>query len=424
MKKLIAIFMCCTLLCSCSLRQDEQTVHNFTRNYRAIRINGYEGYTYTDKENEMNAIWVSQFDMQPIYRDGNTQRSESDYREKVGAMIENLVRDGFDTVFLQLRPNGDSMYKSAFYPTSKYIAGKYGGDIDYDVVSIYLDEAKEAGISVHAWINPYRLCSESELRSYGKGVLFEWLTEGIGKRIDRGDDGLLYLDPSYPEATELIVNGAREILQKYGFDGIHIDDYFYPTEFELDDEREFLSSGYFDKGDFRRANVDRTVTALYDVTHSFDGKVFGVSPAGNIYSLADGWYVDIYKWLKVDGFLDYIMPQLYFGFDNATCPFENILNDWLNAVKNENIKIYIGLSAAKCALGSMGQADIYAGEKGKYEWRDNKDILARSLSAINDIGADGVCIFAYSSFYDPITAKGNVLTDEERKAYINIASKM
>ena len=416
--KFIVILICCMLLCSCAVNETTPFDECYG-NYRAIRVDGFESYTpKINGGDEMKAIWVSQVDMQPIYRDGNKQRSESDYRDKVNTMIENLVRDGFDTIFLQLRPNGDSMYESEYYPTSKYIAGEYGKEISYDAIKIYLDIASESNLSVHAWINPYRLCSEAELKNYGKGILVQWLSEGIGKRIDKGSDGLLYLDPSYAEATDLIVNGAKEILDKYDFDGIHIDDYFYPTEFEMDDESEFLSSGYTDKGDFRRANVSRTVKSLYDTTHEFENKVFGVSPAGNIYSLANGWYVDIYNWLKTDGYLDYVIPQLYFGFDNATCPFQRVLKDWFDAVKNDNIKLYIGLSASKCAMGSEGIADVYAGEKGKYEWRDNKDILARSLEAINDIGADGVCIFAYSSFYNPITGEGNILTDEERNAFI------
>ncbi len=419
MKKLIAIFLCCVLLCSCGVRDHgSNDDYKYQKSYHVLKIDGYGSYVGFNGGQAMNAIWVSQFDMHPIYRDGNKQRSVSDYRDKVKTMVENLTRDGFDTVFLQLRPNGDSMYESQYYPMSKYIAGEYGGNIDYDAIKIFLETAKKENISVHAWINPYRLCSEEELIRHGKGTLYNWLSEGIGKRIDKGTDGLLYLDPSYKEATDLIVNGAKEILNKYDFDGIHIDDYFYPTEFELQDDAEFLSSGYSNKGDFRRDNVNRTVKALYNATHEFKDKVFGVSPAGNIYSLANGWYVDIYKWLDSDEFLDYIMPQLYYGFDNATCPFERVLNDWLNAVNNENIKVYIGLSASKCALGSKGVADTYAGEKGKYEWRDNKDILARSLNAINNVGADGFCIFAYSSFYNPLTGEGNSLTDEERTAFI------
>ena len=380
------LFLGCLLLCSCGIEKETQkTVLQTDKTYRVMRITDYVDRGTNEV---MNGIWVSQFDMHPIYRDGNRQREKNDYEDKVETMISNLKRDGFDTVFLQIRPNGDSIYKSDIYPTSKYIAGVYGGNIDYDAVEIFLSTAKNQGVAVHAWINPYRLCTESELLQYGKGILFDWYKEGIGKRIEKGDDGILYLDPSYQEATDLIVSGIDEVLSNYNFDGIHLDDYFYPTEFEFNDEKEFKASGYLDLGNFRRSNVNRTVKAIYKEVHKFENKVFGIAPAGNIYSLSNGWYADIYTWCKEDGFVDYIMPQLYYGFDNAFCPFEKILSDWCDAVKNENVKLYIGLSAAKCELGTKGLADTYAGEKGKYEWRDNKDILARSLKVIYENGLD------------------------------------
>ncbi len=362
-------------------------------------------------------IWISQFDMHPIFRDGNKQRDIGEYRNLIENMMDNLVRDGFNTVFLQIRPNGDSMYESEIYPTSKYIAGAYGGNIEYDAVGIFLEIAKKHSISVHAWINPFRLCKQSELLLHGKGILYEWLNEGIGKRIELGSDGLLYLDPSYSEATDLIVDGAKEILDKYDFDGIHLDDYFYPTEFEFDDSNEFNESEYNDLSEFRRESINRTITALYKAVHCYENKKLSIAPAGNIYSLENGWYVDIYKWLSSDGYIDYIMPQLYYGFENSTCPFEKVLFDWISALKNERIQMIIGLSAAKCEAGSMGEPDEYAGSGGKYEWRDNKDILLRSLQLIKNSDCEGVCIFTYSSFYDPITAEVNKYTEEEHKAF-------
>lgn len=418
MKKLTVIILClCSFLCSCGeVCEANEARFEYERSYFVARIDLKQ---YFEPQNgEMTGIWISQFDMHPIYRDGNRQRDENDYRMKVDTMTDNLIKDGFNTVFLQVRPNGDSMYESEFYPTSKYIAGSYGNGTDYDAIGIFLDIAKQKGLCVHAWVNPFRLCTESELINYGKGILYEWYLEGIGKRIESGSDGLLYLDPAYEEATELITNGIKEILSNYDFDGIHLDDYFYPTEFEFNDTAEFAKSGFDSIGDFRRSNIDRTVKAIFDTVHGFEGKVFGIAPAGNIYSLSDGWYVDIYKWLESDDFVDYIMPQLYFGFENAVCPFERILNDWITAVKNDNIDLYVGLSAAKCELGSKGIADSYAGESGKYEWRDNKDILARSYTAVSKSTASGVCIFSYSSFYDPLTGESNAFTEEERNNFI------
>ncbi len=418
------IVLCGIILSSCTANAIEidSKNHYLERDFYVSKVvSDHKEEVKTDNNEEVRAIWVSQFDMKPIYRDGNKQRDKDDYTQKVRVLISNLKRDGFNTVFLQLRPNGDSMYESRLFPYSKYVSGVYGGSIDYDVIEIFLSIAEESGISVHAWINPFRLCSEEEMKNGGFGKLYQWYKDDIGRRIKKGDDGLLYLDPYYAEATELIVDGAKEILDKYDFDGIHIDDYFYPTEFEFDDEKEFISSGLKDKGEFRRDNISRTVKALYDAVHEYEGKVFGVSPAGNIYSLPKKWYADIYKWCSNDGYVDYIVPQLYFGFENAVCPFEKILEDWGKAVTNEKIKLYIGLSAAKCVDGALSKEDKFAGEKGKFEWRDNKDILSRSVEEIyGSEKATGFAVFTYSSFYDPLTGKDNDLITEEKTAFLNV----
>lgn len=407
-------------MCSCGSIERVETARPESGTYTVYYLGSAAFAGRARANGELRGIWVSQFDMHPVCRDGCRQRDENDYREKVRAMLDNLVRDGFNTVFLQVRPNGDSMYESEIYPCSKYIAGYYGGSLDYDAVGIFLTNAKERGLSVHAWINPYRLCTKSDMENYEGGcVLKKWYADR-GGRIKEGEDGLLYLDPSYPEATRLIAAGADEILDKYDFDGIHIDDYFYPTEFEFHDEREFAQSGYSDLGEFRRANVNRTVKALYEAAHSH-GKIFGVAPSGNIYSLENGWYADIYRWCGESGFADYIMPQLYFGFENACCPFASVLSDWCAAMQN-GAKLYIGLSAAKCVMGSEGKPDIYAGEAGKYEWRDRKDVIARSLAAVKSSGANGFCLFTYSSLYDPLTGEENPLIAAEKKAFVGAIS--
>ncbi len=417
--RITVLILCCCFICGCSVYAEEN-IDSYLLDAEQYFVSKIESTEKVTEETEMRGMWVSQFDMHPIYRDGGKQRDISDYIQKVNTLLDNLVADGFNTAFLQLRPNGDSMYESKYYPLSKYISGKYGGELEYDAVQIFLDLAKEKSISVHAWINPFRLCKKEELTDYGKGLIYTWYKEGVGKRVESGSDGLLYLDPAYAEATELIAKGAEEILCKYDFDGLHIDDYFYPTEFEFDDDYEFLVSGATDKGDFRRNNINRTVIALYNVAHKY-GKTFGVSPAGNIYSLKDGWYADVELWCKNKGYVDYIMPQLYFGFENKVCPFKNVLQDWCNAVTENSVKLYIGLSAAKCVLGSEGVADTHAGEKGKYEWRDNKDILVKSLLAIDDINKpEGFCIFTYSSFYDPLSGAENPLCKEEKTAFCQI----
>ena len=47
---------------------------------------------------------------------------------------------------------------------------------------------------------------------------------------------------------------------------------------------------------------------------------YGISPAGNIDNLTSkySYYVDIYKWLNSTEYVDYICPQVYWGFKHPT----------------------------------------------------------------------------------------------------------
>lgn len=374
------------------------------------RLSGEKTETSTgtlteETDSYLRAVWLSQFDMQPVYRDGNEQRDEQSFREVVSTILQTLKKDGFNTVFLQLRPNGDSMYESEVYPLSKYVAGVYGGSISYDAVSIFVTAAKEQGISVHGWINPLRLVTPEEMEQIPKGyAVRDWYDADSGQV--KLYDGRLYLDPSYDEVRELIAAGVSEILAKYNLDGIHMDDYFYPTTEEAFDEEEFGKSGFKILGDFRRDNINKTVSLLYDTAHTY-GKIFGISPAGNLDSLADGYFADAKKWCAEAGYIDYILPQLYFGFENKYCPFDYMVERWAGVVTCESVDLYIGLGASKAVLATQGELDTFAGTaEGKSEWIRNKDILARSLETIyRSMSVGGYCFFSYSYLYDRFTGE-------------------
>ena len=50
--------------------------------------------------------------------------------------------------------------------------------------------------------------------------------------------------------------------------------------------------------------------------------LFGISPQGNIDSNYSGQYADVKTWASESGYCDYIVPQIYYGFKNESCPFE------------------------------------------------------------------------------------------------------
>ena len=59
---------------------------------------------------DVKAMWLSQYDLEDIYLDGNIQRSEMDFTNRMAEVLDNIVSQGFNTVFLQVRANADSMY--------------------------------------------------------------------------------------------------------------------------------------------------------------------------------------------------------------------------------------------------------------------------------------------------------------------------
>ncbi|MBO5270295.1 MAG: family 10 glycosylhydrolase, partial [Clostridia bacterium] len=129
----------------------------------------------------MKCLWISQFDLSPVYTDGNGQRDVSEFVRLVDRMLFRVAECGFDTVFLQMRPNADSMYPSALYPPSHYVVGAYGNAFDYDPIELFLQAAHRHGISVHAWINPLRYFSEEERRELvGDYPILRLCHEAIG----------------------------------------------------------------------------------------------------------------------------------------------------------------------------------------------------------------------------------------------------
>ena len=79
-----------------------------------------------------------------------------------------------------------------------------------------------------------------------------------------------YLNPAIPEAADYVVQGVAELVQNYAVDGIHFDDYFYPTTDPSIDAAQFAASGEADLTAWRRTNVTRLVKAAHDAVKAAD----------------------------------------------------------------------------------------------------------------------------------------------------------
>ncbi|MDE6125209.1 MAG: family 10 glycosylhydrolase, partial [Eubacterium sp.] len=108
-------------------------------------------------------------------------------------------------------------------------------------------------------------------------------------------------------------------------------------------------------------------------------------------------YADVERWATEEGFVDYICPQIYFGFYNEVQPFTRTAKDW--AELTTSCRLYVGL-----ALYKSGQEDKFASSDQSYainEFIDNHNIISRQISYLQQLEkVGGYYIFSYSYLID------------------------
>lgn len=387
----------------------------------------YEQLNYTN----VKAMWLSQFDLNGVFTSGSSQRSESSFRSLMTTILNNCKDMGFNTVIVQVRPNGDSMYPSDYYTMSKYVVGSYGKDATYDPFAIIIEMAHEINLSVQAWINPLRLMTSTDITKVStKYKVGEWYNNSSynGKYVVLYSS-YYYLNPAYEEVRNLIINGAKEICEKYNVDGVHMDDYFYPTTASSFDSAAFDAySGSLSLANWRRSNLNALVSGIYSAVKSVDKDIlFGISPAGNMSTVYNSQYADVYTWCSTSGYIDYICPQVYFGMLHSTQSVPTCTKGWSDIVTHSNVTLYVGLTLGKAVDGYNGTVDTYAGTtEAKYEWVNNRDVIKSSLEYIRDnfSKCTGIAFFCYQYFYNPTSGAARSETAEERANFLPIFQAM
>jgi uncharacterized lipoprotein YddW (UPF0748 family) len=306
-------------------------------------------------------------------------KSEDEFRESVRELYSAAKAEGINTLFLHVHPCGDAYYRSEIFPRGT------SWDGDYDPFAVMIEEAHKLGLSVHAWLNPLRCLTTERMKALPDSfVVKQWTENGIAKEVN----GRWYLDPSCTETDELLRDCIREIITNYDVDGIHIDDYFYPTTAPEFDAEEFAASGSTDLGEWRRSNCTRMVRAMYDEVKSCDSRVeFGISPQGSISGNYDSQFADVRLWSGEKGYCDYIVPQLYFGFENESCPFAETLALW-ETMTCPDVRLVAGLGAYK-----LGKADKWAGAAGENEWIESPDIIQRQIELVEKSSVSGYALY-------------------------------
>ena len=320
-------------------------------------------------------------------------KDENILKEEINKMVLNIKENNFNGIILQVRAFSDAIYYSKIFSPSLYIVNNENDKLKLDMLDYFIKLSHENNIKLIAWINPYRIRSNNDISSIsGNNIVNKYLNTS-SVEIKNG----IYFNPAKDEVLDLIIKGVLEIVKNYDVDGILYDDYFYPSKTcDLNDYKLYkLNGGLKSLEDFRRDNINKLIRKTYEKIKEVKSDVlFGISPSGNMNNNYNAEYLDI-NYLIENKIVDFIMPQIYYGFDNSNLPFVNTVNSWSNLVKDTNIKFYVAL-----ALYKAGLEDKYA-KTGINEWINNNDIISKQIIVSrNTYNYEGFSIFRYDYLFN------------------------
>lgn len=337
---------------------------------------------------EFRGFWIATVVNIDWPKNGNDaiDKQKSDYLE-----ILNFYQDlKFNAAIVQIRTAGDAFYDSDYSPWSRFLTGEEGKapNSEESLLKWMIDEAHHRGMEFHAWLNPYRATFDLKTEILSPAHDFnlhpEWMLK-YGKKY--------YYNPGLPEVRQRMISVIDEIVANYDIDAIHFDDYFYPYTIKDEIFRDSQTYDFYklpdqSLGDWRRSNMDSLIKNSFQTIKARKPWVqFGVSPFGVWKNKStdpkgsdtkagqttyENLYADPLLWME-KGWLDYIVPQVYWSIDLEVASHQKILSWWATNSKNTNL--YIGNGPYKIRNNSDKAWD-------KKKELPNQLTLARNTEAV------------------------------------------
>lgn len=348
---------------------------------------------------EMRGLWVAV--VGNIDWPSSAGLSVGTLKREATTILDRAKSMGLNTIFLQVRPSADAIYQSSLEPLSYYLVGsdvaKNDLSFEFDALSFWVSEAHKRGLELHAWINPFRVTPMAEFmcaQNHLSKTHPEWTITYAGK---------MYLDPGIPEARDYVVGIVDDIVSRYDIDGVHFDDYFYPYPVSgemFHDEKSYkkynVQSLALD--DWRRSNVDSVISKVSRVVDAKPWVKFGVSPFGVWRNKSDDprgsdtragltdydvLYADIMSWVK-SGWIDYIVPQVYWEAGNNAADFDKVSSWWAEACSQSDVQVYVGHAVHKV--------------NSSKPWKNANEMPSQIKKVRDDSRLSGSVFFSYRQF--------------------------
>ena len=259
-------------------------------------------------KHEVRAVWLTTLNGLdwPGVKATNNEAIERQKRQ-LTTILDQLSRANINTVLLQTRVRGTTLYPSQIEPWDGCLTGTPGRNPGYDPLQFAIDECHKRGMELHAWVVAIPV---GKWNAIGCKRLRERYPSLIHKI---GDEG--YMNPEKPQTGEHIANMCGEIVDKYDVDGIHLDYIRYPENW-----KQTVSK---DRG---RSYITDIVRRIHTrVKNSKPWVKLSCSPIGKYSDLtrypSRGWNAynvvcqDAQGWLR-EGLMDQLYPMMYFKGDN------------------------------------------------------------------------------------------------------------
>ena len=344
---------------------------------------------YREKDSYFRGAWVSL-----ICSDFEASDDKEQLKKNLLGVLKYLEDMNMNGIVFHLRTYNNAYYKTKLAPIDKRF-GTYETFEQWDYVPWFIEECHKRGIEFHAWLNPYRIrtggypegTTSEDVANMYKDFPLNPASDKNNILMTHGNGAIL--NPCKDVVQKYIIDVCLEIIKLYDVDAIHFDDYFYAlmsennevliepdqvdyVEFIKNNKTDYKEDSVLDKKQWRRDNVDKFIYDLSQAMRKYNKEnnrevQLGISPTG-IYRNGDGivtydenktaitnglnafgqehyasyLFCDCKKWIDNE-WIDYVVPQTYWGMTHPTAGFCNIIDWWDKVVKYKKVNLYAGM---------------------------------------------------------------------------------
>lgn len=351
---------------------------------------------------EVRAVWIAT----AFNLDWPSSHNMEQQKNEIKNILDSLKLANFNTIYLQVRARGDLLYPSSIEPFAKSLTGVLGKLPGYDPLKYFIQQSHKRGLEIYAWWNVYKV--------FGKGLPERTIPLHVVLKypeLCKYYKNEWWLDPGNPMSNKYLMKLIKELVTKYNLDGINFDYLRYPDKNFDDDSTYNVYGNGKDKYEWRRENIDKFVSQLYDKIISIkpDFKI-GSSPLG-IYKSIDssssffGGYnkasQDSKKWMHSQK-QDYISPQIFWNIDSLP-NYNLLLREWLTHSNGRHVVAGI---AAYNLLPEFKNWNISE--------------IGAQIDSVRKIGASGIAIYRLANLRNNVKGIYDLLKNDKFKFPVGI----